>query len=104
MTTAEVTGTGSYLIACRRCGKPEVLTFPGPAERGRWASRHTRETGHDQWLVRDGGEIAIFFIAECVNCEPVLPNPFYDEGERDRWADAHSSATGHVIGKRVEFR
>lgn len=65
---AETKAPTAYRLACRRCDKPEVLTFPGPAERGRWASQHTRETGHDQWLVRDGGEITITFVAECPDC------------------------------------
>lgn len=97
-------GIGRFKLACRSCPVPKVLAFASPAERGGWASEHTRVTGHRSWLVRDGGEITIFFIAECQDCEPVLPQPFYGEGERDQWAGAHSSATGHAVGKRVEFR
>lgn len=45
-----------YLLACRDCGDPGDLLpvpFGSPADRGRWASAHTRATGHDRWLVRD---------------------------------------------------
>jgi hypothetical protein len=45
-----------YLLACRECGDPErplVMPFGSAAERGRWASEHTRATGHDRWWVKD---------------------------------------------------
>lgn len=44
------------LLLCRECGDPSralPMTFASPAERGRWASQHTRETGHDRWWVHD---------------------------------------------------
>lgn len=65
-------GASRFLLACRRCDKPGVLTFGSAAGRGGWASRHTRETGHDSWLVRDGGEIVITFLAECPDCRDYL--------------------------------
>lgn len=65
---SEATAT-AYLLACRDEREPEVLMFASPAERGAWASAHTRETGHDSWLVRDGGEITVLFIAECLDCQ-----------------------------------
>ena len=43
-----------YLLACRECGDPErplPMPFGDPAERGKWASGHTRLTGHERWLV-----------------------------------------------------
>ena len=43
-----------YLLACRECGDPErplPMPFGDPAERGKWASAHTRLTGHERWLV-----------------------------------------------------
>jgi|ERR1035441_3395655 hypothetical protein len=43
-----------YLLACLECGSPErplPMPFGDQAERGKWASEHTRGTGHDLWLV-----------------------------------------------------
>jgi hypothetical protein len=45
-----------YLLACRECGDGEdatVLPFASAADRGKWATAHTRETGHDRWYVKD---------------------------------------------------
>jgi len=45
-----------YLLACLECGDPEnplPMPFGSPAERGKWASEHTRATGHDRWWVND---------------------------------------------------
>jgi len=45
-----------YLLACLECGDPEnplPMPFGNPAERGKWASEHTRATGHDRWWVKD---------------------------------------------------
>lgn len=44
-----------YLIACLPCdedsGRPLPIPFGDQAERGRWASEHTKATGHDRWRV-----------------------------------------------------
>ena len=43
-----------YMLACLECGNPErplPMPFDSPAERGKWASAHTRATGHDRWRV-----------------------------------------------------
>lgn len=43
-----------YLLACLECGDPErplPMPFGGQAERGKWASAHTKATGHDRWRV-----------------------------------------------------
>jgi len=43
-----------YILRCRQCGNPDrrlPMPFPGPAERGSWASEHTAATGHDSWIV-----------------------------------------------------
>jgi hypothetical protein len=45
----------TYVLICRKCD-PNLdapMPFPSPEERGRWASEHTRGTGHDLWLVYD---------------------------------------------------
>lgn len=43
-----------YVLACRQCGNGDLMMpFSSPAERGRWASEHTRATGHDRWFVKD---------------------------------------------------
>ena len=47
-----------YVLACRDCGDPDrplIMPFGSPAERGKWASGHTRATGHDRWFVADQG-------------------------------------------------
>ena len=50
-----------YLLTCRECGDPDrplPMPFGSPAERGHWASEHTRTTGHDRWIVLDQPETA----------------------------------------------
>lgn len=44
-----------YLLACRECDPENLLVMPfgSAAERGKWASEHTRATGHDKWWVKD---------------------------------------------------
>jgi hypothetical protein len=45
------------MLNCRECdeqsGRPLAMPFGSPGERGKWATEHTRGTGHDRWLVRD---------------------------------------------------
>ncbi len=56
-----------FVLVCRQCGgdpdgNPPTLKnmlpmpFSSPAERGHWASEHTKATGHDSWLVLDQPE------------------------------------------------
>jgi hypothetical protein len=52
-----------YLLLCKECAieaslkaepdspLPLPIPFASQAERGEWASKHTRGTGHDKWLV-----------------------------------------------------
>jgi hypothetical protein len=42
-----------YVLVCRECTPLLPMPFPSPAERGKWASEHTKATGHDKWLVKD---------------------------------------------------
>lgn len=45
-----------FLLVCRECGnpgKPLIMPFGSAADRGKWASEHTRATGHDRWWVQD---------------------------------------------------
>ena len=45
-----------YVLACLECGDPDrplIMPFSSPAERGKWASEHTKATGHDRWFVKD---------------------------------------------------
>jgi hypothetical protein len=43
-----------YLLVCRECGNGDlVMPFGSPAERGKWASGHTKGTGHDRWFVTE---------------------------------------------------
>jgi hypothetical protein len=42
------------ILVCRECGDGDharPLAFESEAARGRWASEHTRETGHARWGV-----------------------------------------------------
>lgn len=44
----------TYVLVCRLCGDGNlVMPFESAAARGKWASGHTRGTGHDQWFVKD---------------------------------------------------
>lgn len=45
----------AYYLMCRQCGDGTVPVgpFASREERGEWMAAHTRETGHDSWLVRD---------------------------------------------------
>jgi hypothetical protein len=36
-------------------------------------------------------------LAICLDCRPVLPQPFSDKADRDAWASAHEKATGHKV-------
>lgn len=45
-----------YILCCRECdgdGDPLPIPFETPEGRGRWASEHTKGTGHERWLVMD---------------------------------------------------
>jgi hypothetical protein len=35
-----------------------------------------------------------FYLATCEDCEPRLPQPFYDEDKRNKWAVNHHEGTG----------
>ncbi len=45
-----------------------------------------------------------WYLAECQDCMPVLPQPFSDPGERTDWIVAHRRATGHRVTCREETR
>jgi hypothetical protein len=43
-----------YVLVCRECGDGDLpMPFDSPVARGRWASEHTKGTGHDRWFVVD---------------------------------------------------
>lgn len=43
-----------YVLVCRQCGDGDLpMPFDSPEARGRWASEHTKGTGHDRWFVTD---------------------------------------------------
>lgn len=44
----------------------------------------------------------LWFIAECKDCTPVLPQPFTNRDERDAWSNAHAAGTGHTVRERTE--
>jgi hypothetical protein len=49
-------GSAFYVLACRDCGYPDrplIMPFSSAAKRGKWASEHTKATGHDRWFVKD---------------------------------------------------
>lgn len=37
----------------------------------------------------------IFYLLLCLDCEPLLPMPFYSQRERGEWASGHTAGTGH---------
>jgi len=45
-----------------------------------------------------------WYLAICLECEPVLPQPFGVEKERAEWVEAHWGGTGHAILLRQENR
>lgn len=45
----------------------------------------------------------VWYIAECQDCVPVLPQPFTSATERGEWAEAHRR-TGHTVTTREESR
>lgn len=48
--------TTFYLLVCLECGDPDdqlIMPFDSPDARGKWATAHTRGTGHDRWWVKD---------------------------------------------------
>lgn len=50
-----------YVLICRECGDDLDIPFDSPEARGRWASEHTKATGHERWFVcdvTDAGETA----------------------------------------------
>ena len=53
---AEASGKTFYLLVCFECGDPDrplPIPFGSAEERGKWASAHTKATGHDRWWVKD---------------------------------------------------
>jgi hypothetical protein len=66
----------------------------------------TAPAGRSAWRTPDppAAPSVLFYIAECQDCTPVLPQPFYDPGKREEWAKAHRDATGHEVTYREETR
>lgn len=50
-----------------------------------------------------GDEPAVFYVATCEDCQPVLPMPFTDPEKRHEWAQEHRS-TGHQVRLSRETR
>ena len=50
---------GRCIIVCRTCSTDAdmvaLIPFASWSDRGKWASEHTRGTGHASWLCLDGG-------------------------------------------------
>ena len=45
-----------YLLVCLECGEGSdslLMPFESAEDRGKWASAHTKGTGHDRWWVED---------------------------------------------------
>ena len=51
-----------------------------------------------------GEDPKIWYVAECHDCEPVLPQPFSSARERAHWMIEHRDATGHHVTLRDEPR
>ena len=70
-----------YLLACLECEPPLPMPFGSQAERGKWASEHTKGTGHDRWHVwQEPNEVT----------EHVVPGYYRDDdGTLKRQHDVH---------------
>lgn len=38
----------------------------------------------------------VWHLATCIDCTPILPQPFRDEAQRNKWADTHETI-GHTV-------
>jgi hypothetical protein len=45
-------GATFYLLVCREC-QGDLIPFESAAKRGKWATEHTKGTGHNSWFVFD---------------------------------------------------
>lgn len=45
----------------------------------------------------------IWYLAICIDCTPILPQPFADQEARAEWVKAHET-TGHRIVTREDSR
>ncbi|SRX93600.1 hypothetical protein MSP7336_01839 [Mycobacterium shimoidei] len=41
--------------------------------------------------------MSLYHLATCLNCQPLLQQPFDDPAARDRWLDQHHESTGHRV-------
>ena len=44
-----------------------------------------------------------WFLAVCLDCTPILPQPFLTPEARDQWAAIHRSGTGHRVSALEEM-
>ena len=45
-----------YVLVCLDCGEGDdmlPMPFPSAETRGKWATAHTKGTGHARWIVQD---------------------------------------------------
>jgi hypothetical protein len=82
-----------------------VADLDAAAERfARDTEHHEMTVAHDDGLYRHlrfRRAVVLRYLAECRQCEPVLPVPFEDEEERGKWQAEHQAATGHEVRLRL---
>lgn len=57
------TGAKPFILVCRECGdgaNGKPIYFESQEARGRWASEHARETGHERWLVTSTDDLGSY--------------------------------------------
>jgi hypothetical protein len=65
-------------------------------------ARELDEAGNpiSEWRCVSG---TCWYLATCLDCMPILPQPFRDKSERDEWAGAHAT-TGHRVRLHEQLR
>jgi hypothetical protein len=65
-------------------------------------ARELDEAGNpiSEWRCISG---TCWYLATCLDCVPILPQPFRDKAERDEWAGAHTT-TGHRVLLHEQLR
>jgi hypothetical protein len=88
-----VSGTGVRAAADLAGDVPDVISV---------FARELDEAGNPigEWRCISG---TCWYLATCVDCVPILPQPFRDRAERDEWAGAHAT-TGHRVRLHEQLR
>jgi hypothetical protein len=55
-------------------------------------------------LPRSSPKQVTWYLATCVDCKPMLPQPFTERANRDEWASVHSDAVRHTVAIATQER